>query len=143
MPFEILGLSGKDKTKCLNNNDEISPVKWWFCKGRVAKPSCKCFRKWRKFVKWLQHQRLGSKLNHEMIRICKWKMTEDRKIMRCEDEQSQVQWHKKAEHGKKMHKRSDKPCEQGAHVKGVLATYLKKGKILEHDVIERKFQIVQ
>ena len=61
--------------------------------------------------------------------MCRWKMTEDKKFTRHEDEKSQVQWHKKAENGKKIYISSDDTYEQESHVKGVLVTYLKKGKI--------------
>lgn len=53
VPFEIVSKCGKEKTSCLIDNEEISPIKWWFCKERVEKPSNECFRKWNKFVRWL------------------------------------------------------------------------------------------
>lgn len=97
-PFEIVSMCGSQKTNCVENDDEISPMRWCFCKKRVEKPSIKCFRKWRKFVEWLKARRVQTKIDFKVEGKCRWVMSESNEVIRCQNEKGKVEYYEKPEY---------------------------------------------
>ena len=53
LPCELYGFNRKQRTNCHVIDVRCSPLKWWFMKKKIEKPSKACFKIWNEFLKWM------------------------------------------------------------------------------------------
>ena len=54
LPCELLGQSGRDQTIAYRDKEAESQIKWTFYHHKIGRPLKKAFKRWNRFVIWLQ-----------------------------------------------------------------------------------------
>jgi len=85
LPCELFGTTGRKRTSCYFQNEQVSPIHWKFMEDSFSKPSKRGFKIWKAFLTWLEKRNISTSVDFLSKHPSRWYISTTNKWIKFND----------------------------------------------------------